>query len=61
MDFSERFPDMKAGEVKHSLLKHQISLPCCICGKKTSFSDLCFGRRFCSTECYDTFYDEVYE
>nr|DAZ56536.1 MAG TPA: DNA gyrase subunit A [Caudoviricetes sp.] len=60
MDFSERFPDMKVGEAKHALLKHQISLPCCICGKKTPFFDLRFGRRLCSSECFDYFYEDVY-
>ena len=60
MIFSEKYKNLKVGEVKYNVLRSTKSDNCYMCGRLTPFIDTNTEAHFCSEECVDKFYTEYF-
>lgn len=61
MKFAEKFKDMKYLENDEGILRGLKPVPCTMCQEPTVFIDLCAEAPFCSDECMQEFYIQMWE
>lgn len=60
MKFSEKYPNLRPGQVVSGIMRAYHSDNCKECGKMTSFIDLYTEAFFCSDECLEKFYHDYH-
>lgn len=58
MKFCDRYSNMREiVDEEDCVIRSYRAEPCCICGEKTVYIEICSEAYFCSEECVDRFYE----
>lgn len=61
MKFIELYKDLKYLEVDDGIIRGRKPVPCAICKEPTIFVDLCSKEPFCSEECFDYYFNNIWD